>query len=66
METTPPPPPGKIERRPAGYQIRADLDDAVRAYGEQTGALRKAIIDAALEEYLGRRGVWKPQQHHQQ
>src|SRR5699024_3473375 len=54
----PPPPPTPPGRRPAGYQIRADLDDAVRAYQAKTGAQRKAIIDQALEEYLTARGMW--------
>lgn len=54
----PPPPPTPPERRAASYQIRADLDDGVRAYQKETGAQRKAIIDQALEEYLERRGMW--------
>jgi hypothetical protein len=58
----PPPPPTPPERRPAGYQIRADLDVAVRAYQEKTGAQRKAILDQALEEYLAARGMWSPAQ----
>lgn len=63
MADAPPPPmESRPERRPAGYQIRADLDDAVRRYQTQTGAQRKAIIDQALEEYLERRGLWSPDQ----
>ena len=58
----PPPPPSSPERRPAGYQIRADLDAAVRAYQKQTGAQRKAILDQALEEYLAARDMWAPEQ----
>jgi hypothetical protein len=58
----PPPRPERPERRAAGYQIRADLDDAVRAYQQETGAQRKAILDQALEEYLTAREMWKPEQ----
>lgn len=54
----PPPPPKAPKRLPAGYTIREDLDDSLRAYAEETGALRKSIIDQALEEYLARRGMW--------
>ena len=58
--TTPPPPkPGRVRRLPGGYRIRADLDAALRHYqGQHEGVRRVDIIDHALEEYLGRRGVW--------
>lgn len=62
-KTPPPPPPRKKpDRRPAGYQIRGDLDDAVRAYAEQESVRRQAIIDAALEDYLSVRHMWSPAQ----
>lgn len=57
---TPPPPPLRQPRRPGGYRIRADLDDALRRYQMQTGAKRVDIIDAALETYLAARHVWPP------
>ena len=55
----PPPKPSRVRRRPGGYRIREDLDDALRAYQAQhPGVARVDIFDAALEEYLGRRKVW--------
>lgn len=59
QDVPPPPRPSRVERRPAGYRIRADLDDALRAYQEQHPDLRRGdIYDAALEEFLKRRKVW--------
>lgn len=55
----PPPRPSRVERRPAGYRIRADLDDALRVYQEKYPGVRRGdIFDAALEEYLQRRKAW--------
>lgn len=58
-DVPPPPRPSKVERRPAGYRIRADLDDSLRAYQAQYPDLRRGdIFDAALEEFLQRRKFW--------
>ncbi len=55
----PPPRPGRVRRLPGGYRIREDLDASLRYYMAQHEGVRKVdLMDHALEEYLGRRGVW--------
>lgn len=58
-EVPPPPKPSRVPRRPGGYRIRADLDDALKAYQAQhPGVTKVDLIDSALEEYLGARKAW--------
>lgn len=55
------PPRRKAERRHFGYKIRADLDEALRAYVDAEQTSMTWTVDTALESWLGSLGWWDPE-----
>lgn len=54
------PPRSGADRRHFGYKIRADLDEALRAYVAAERTTLTWAVDTALESFLYSTGWWSP------